>query len=508
MNRHIRILGIALMVCFIALFVQLNRIQLVDQEELQDNPNNFRKIERNFSRDRGSIFTSDGTIVATSIEVDHDLERERLYPEGELYAHATGFFSFQFGADGLERQYNDELAGQTTGQRFESFADLFRDTDTTANVTITLDHGVQQMAREALGDRKGSVVALDPRTGDIIAFWSSPSYDPGLLGSVDLDAALAFWTELDGSARGEDPRLPRMYREIFFPGSTFKVVTAGAALQAGVATMSEPVFAEVVEYVAPLTSLPLRNFAGNVCGGDMLESLRRSCNTAFAELAAEIIGPGPMIETAEAFGFNDTPPIDLPAAAASNFPDDFGIQVNETDGDPPVPIVENTPALAQAGIGQNDVKATPLQMALVAAGIANGGIIMEPHLMQEIRDQQGVLVDEFEPAVWRSPLSSANANILRSAMVTAATSGTAVGLQVGGFEVGGKTGTAQVDAARPDETHAWIIGFGGPPGEDPTVAIAVVVEAVPDGVQQTGGAVAAPVAQAVLRAALQASAGS
>ncbi len=502
MNRHIRFLGVGLILCFVALFVQLNRLQLVQQEELQENPANNRQIERDFSRERGSIFTRDGTIVATSVEVENDLERERTYPEGELYAHTTGFFSFQFGADGLERVYNDQLAGQTAEQRFSSLADFFRDRDTTANLTITIDHDIQLAAREALGDRKGSVVALDPRTGDILAFWSFPSYDPNVLGSVDLVAAETFWNELQARPAGEDPRLAKMYREIFFPGSTFKTVTLAAALDANVATVSDPVFETAREYVAPLTTVPLQNFGGSTCGGDLLEAFRISCNTVFAQLAAEVIGPGPMVDVAERFGFNEAPPLDLPSVAASTFPTDYGIQVDETDAEPPVPIVENTPALAQAGIGQNDVKATPLQMALVAAAVANGGVLMEPHLMHEIRDQQGALLEAYEPRVWRGVVSSTDAEVLRAAMVTVASAGTATGLQVPGFEVGGKTGTAQVDADRPDDTHAWIIGFAGDPGEAPSVAIAVVVESEPGAGQQTGGRVAAPIARAVLEAAL------
>ncbi len=503
MNRRIRVLGMGLILSFGALFVQLNRVQLVGQEELQSNPANNREIERDFSRDRGSIFTADGTVIATSVEVEDDLRLERTYPEGDLYAHSTGYFSFQFGADGLEREYNEQLAGQTSTQRFESFSDLFRDTDTTANLTVTLRHDLQTVARDALGDQKGSVVALDPRTGDILAFWSYPSYDPTLLGSVNLDAAQEFWAQLDQLPNGDDPRFARMFREIYFPGSTFKIVTAAAGLDSNLVSMSEPVFPTVSEYVAPLTTLGLRNFGGGTCGGDMREGLRVSCNTTFARMAAEFIGPEPMIEVAQRFGFNDTPPLDMPAVARSNFPDDFGAQLSQTDREPPVPIVENTPALAQAGIGQNDVKASPLQMALVAAAIANNGIIMAPHLMAELRDQQGNLVDEYTPNVWRSALSTADANTLRDAMLNVAANGTATGLQVPGFEVGGKTGTAQVDADRPDDTHAWIIGFGGPPDEPPTVAVAVIVESIPGAGQQTGGGTAAPIAQAVLAAALE-----
>lgn len=507
MNRHIRYLGVGLLFCFAALFVQLNRLQVVQQDELQANPNNTRAIVRDFSRPRGSIFTADGTVIATSVEVDDELERERIYPEGELYAHSTGFFSFQFGADGLERIYNDQLSGQTETQQFNSFADLFRETDTTANLTVTLHHEIQVAARTALGDKKGSVVVVDPRTGDLLALWSFPSYDPTVLGSVDLVTAEAAWNEWQARPGPEDPRLARSYREIFFPGSTFKVVTAAAALDSGVATLSDPVFEPAGEYIAPLTTVPLRNFGGGTCGGDILDSLRVSCNTAFARLAAEIIGAGPMIETAARFGFNEAPPIDLPAPATSNFPTDFGAQVDETDGDPPVPILENTPALAQAGIGQNDVKATPLQMALVAAAIANDGVIMAPHLMAELRDQNGELVDEYEPVVWKSVIGSGDAGALRGAMRLVVTDGTGSAMDIPGVAVGAKTGTAQVDADRPDDTHGWIIGFAGPEGEDPTVAFAVIVESTPGAGQLTGGVDAAAVARPVLEVALDVGSG-
>lgn len=505
MNRHIRFLGIGLMLCFTALFVQLNRIHVFGAERLQDNPANTRTIERDFSRERGSILTADGVVVATSIEVpDTELRRARTYPEGDLYAHTTGYFSFQFGSEGVERVYNEELSGRAIGQRFDSFGALFSDTDSSADVTLTLRHDVQTVAREALGDRRGSVVALDPRTGEILAFWSWPSYDPTPLGSVDLDEARAAWAALDELPAGEDPRLARMYREIFFPGSTFKIVTAGAGLTAEVMTLSRPVLPAATTYTPPLTTVELGNFGGGTCGGTLLEALRVSCNTWFAEAAAEIIGAEAMIDGAEAFGFNDTPPIDLPAPVASFYPTDYGAQVGVTDGDPPVPILENTPALAQTGIGQNDVKATPLQMAMVAAAVANNGAVMTPHVMSEIRDRDGDVVERADIATWRTAVAPSDARALRRAMLDVVTSGTGRGLAIEGFEIGAKTGTAQVDAERPDDTHGWIIGFGGPPGQDPTVAVAVIVESVPGQGQQTGGGTAAPIARQVLQAALRA----
>ena len=504
MNRQIRRLGVALMLLFTVLFAQLNFVQVFGQQRLLDNPINTRDTIRDFGQPRGLISTADGVIVAQSVLIEDaapgDFERQREYPEGRRYGHITGFFSFNYGAEGVEQIYNDELAGQTLSQQYDSFSDLFRDEVTTADITLTIDSRVQEVAQNALGQRKGSVVAIDPRTGAILAMWSFPSYDPNLLSTLDLAAA-----DRDRGvllADPDQPMLPRAYRETFFPGSTFKVVTAAAGVESGVVTQSSPVFEDSDGYMPPLTTAEIANFAGSTCGGDLYVILQVSCNTAFAEMGAELLGPGPMIEMAERFGFNQQPPLDLPAAAPSRFPTDFGEQLSETDGEPPVPIVENTPALAQASIGQNDVSATPLQMAMVAGAVANGGVIMEPHVVADVRDRTGQIIEETAASVWRAPLRPSTAETLRQGMISVVTVGTAGNLAVPGFEVGGKTGTAQVDAARPDDTHAWIIGFAGPPGETPTVAVAVILESVPGAGQQTGGVDAAPIAQQVLAAAL------
>lgn len=331
--------------------------------------------------------------------------------------------------------------------------------------------------------------------------WSYPSYDPNLVSTIDLDAATVAWEAL----RAQDPTapdLPKAYRQTFPPGSTFKVVTASAALASGVATPTEPVFAASNGYTPPLTTSTIANFGGSTCGGDLAQALRVSCNTAFAELGAEYLGPEIMIGQAQAFGFDEVPPIDLTAPVDSNFPVDFGAVLSSSTKNPDVPIVENTPGLAQASIGQSDVTSTPLQMALVAAAVANGGVIMKPHVMDEIRNRDGELVDEYEPTVWKVALRRRDADTMQRLMIDVATSGTATGLQIPGFTVGGKTGTAQTFADTQD-THAWIIGFAGPPGQPATIAVAVMVEAVPGQGQITGGTVAAPIAQQVMAAALQ-----
>jgi peptidoglycan glycosyltransferase len=198
-------------------------------------------------------------------------------------------------------------------------------------------------------------------------------------------------------------------------------------------------------------------------------------------------GAEPMIDTAEAFGFNQDVPVDLTGAVQSVFPTDFE---------------RNEPALAQSAIGQNDVAATPLQMALVAAAVANGGEIMTPHVLREVRDTDGNVVDRYDEEVWRTAMDPGTASTLRQAMLGVVERGTATRLKVPGFEVGGKTGTAQL-GLDPPRSHAWIIGFAGPPGGAPTIAVAVIVEGQPEVSNSTGGRVAAPIAQAILRRALE-----
>jgi len=504
MNRQIRRLGAVLLLCFAALFVRLNFLQVFGAEELAENPLNTRRVVEDFGQQRGDIITADGVVVAMSVEVGGQLRRERRYPEGELYGHITGYFGFNVGATGVESEYNAELAGRKNQADLTNLLDVIKPPDSRADVRLTLLDDVQRAARDALGDRKGSVVAIDPTTGDVLAMWSWPSFDPGPVSLVDLEAANDAKQALD--ADPNKPLLAKSYRDVFFPGSTFKVVTAAAGLATDRLGPTEPVFPVVADYVAPLTSTSMRNFGGSSCGGDLGEILRSSCNTAFAQAGAEILGPDVMIDMAERFGFNDTPPLDLPETAASIFPDDYGAELGQSDFDPPVPIVEKTPLLAQAAIGQYDVRATPLQMAMVAAGIANGGRVMAPRVVAEIRetDSRRVLHDP-SPQVWRDAMDPDDAQVLSELLVGVVTDGTATSVNIPGFTVGAKTGTAQtITGAGDDDTHAWMVAFGGRPGMPPTVAVAVVVEAVPGGGQQTGGTTAGPIVREVLETALNA----
>jgi len=494
MNRQIRQLGVAMLVLFALLFARLNWVQVFDAEQLTADPLNTRRVVRDFGQKRGNIVTADGVVIAESIDVDGRFDRQRQYPQGPLYAHVTGYFSFEFGATGVERSYNDELAGHSATQRFESFFDFFGDGDVSADVTLTLDGELQQAAANALGERRGSVVALDPRTGAVLAFYSWPTFDPNAISNTEIDAARAAKEALD-DATGE-PLLTSAHRQVFPPGSTFKVITAASALENSVVTPTSPIFPEVIRYQLPLTDVALQNFGGTTCGGDLAQSLARSCNTTFAELGAEYLGPAPLIATAERFGFNDTPPFDIPLTATSRFPDDYGIQLGESDKNPPAPIVEGSSLLAQASIGQFDVRATPLQMALVAAGIANDGNIMEPHVVDRVSDSaDGALLARVDAELWRQAVVPQVASTSESMMIGVVDSGTATSLARSGLTVGAKTGTAEVNTlAGAEDTHAWVIAFAGRSGSEPEIALAVIVEAVPGLGQQTGGAVAAPIA--------------
>jgi peptidoglycan glycosyltransferase len=333
------------------------------------------------------------------------------------------------------------------------------------------------------------VVAVDPRTGELLAFWSFPSFNPNDLSTTDRESAEKAWAlyNLDSA----NPLRAHQYQDRYFPGSTFKVVTGSVGLQTGKVTNEDPVYPRATSYTPPQTNRAISNFGGSSCGGALPEILQVSCNSAFAEMGQATIGATDMVNGAQSWGFNAAPPIDLPDPARSVFPTD---------------VANNPPKLAQSSIGQSDVQATPLQMALVSAGVANQGKIATPHLMTKVRDSQGDVIKEYDQGTWLEPMSPELAEIMRGDMVNVAQNGTARALQIPGYEVGGKTGTAQI-GTEPPTSHTWIMGFAGPPGQPATVAIAVVVLDQPGASEFTGGAVAAPIAKAVMQAILNAQAG-
>jgi len=489
MNRPLRKVAMACLLLFGLLLVNVNYVQVVKAGDYRDDPRNSRVLLRTYEQQRGPIAVVDGelgrTAVAQSTATEGPLTYLRTYPGGPAYAHVTGYYSFIFGRTGIEAAQDRVLSG--ADDRF--FVSRLSDTITGrepegGSIVLTLDPAAQQAAYDALTDRglRGSVVALDPRTGAVLAMVSTPSYEPSRLSSFDAAGIRSYYEELNGAS--DDPLLNRAIARTYPPGSTFKVITAAAALASGEVTPDEQI-PSPRELDLPQTDRNLRNFGGSSCTGEtstLADSLRISCNTAFAALGLEL-GEDALREQAEAFGFNDDSLAVPTSVAPSIFPSDIA-----------------PPSLAQAAIGQFDVRVTPLQMAMVAAGIANDGVVMKPYLTREVQAPDLSLLDRAEPEVYRRAISADVANELTRMMQLVVSDGSATRAQIEGIDVAGKTGTAQHAEGRPP--HAWFIGFA--PGDDPQVAVAVVIEDGGDaGSEATGGRLSAPIARDVMRAVLR-----
>jgi peptidoglycan glycosyltransferase len=480
LNRQIRRVGYAILLLFGAVFLQLNWIQVVRANRLASDPRNVRLLLKEYSIPRGAILSADGQVLARSDATPAEsLKFLRSYPLGALTAHPVGYYSVVFGAEAVESHYNGVLVGDVGVLTMRDLGDrLLGKGQRGDDIVLTLDTRIQQAAAKALGPRKGAVIALDPKTGDVLAMVSFPTFDPGSLSSHSTPAINKTWGALQADA--SKPLLDRAAGEAYPPGSTFKLVTASAALEHGKG--ADTAYPPTASYQAPQTDHKIGNFGGKSCGGDMAAALKASCNVYFARLGAELPG-GALDETAKAFGFGTTPPLDV-RAAISRIPSATDLR---------------SPAFrAQAAIGQFDVAATPLQMALVAAGIAGGGQVPVPHLLQEVRDVRGEVVRRYEPSIWRQAISQQTAATLRDLMVSVVDSGTGTRAAIPGVRVAGKTGTAQTGRGG-EAPHTWFVCFA--PADAPRIAIAVVVENGGDlGSEATGGKVAAPIARAVLEA--------
>ena len=495
MERQIRQLGIALLVLFFVVFAKVNHVQVFAAEAIANNDANAkRQLVAEYKVDRGSILAADGTtVLALSRPSPGELRFQRRYPQGERYAHLTGFYSFVFGRSELEETYNDYLAGNAAELLPQTLTDLILGRPRQgASIVTTLDPVVQQAAEAAAAAEPGDVAiaALDPSTGDVLALVSEPSYDPNLLASQDPAVVRSSWARLN--ADPDKPLVSRASDELFPPGSTFKLVTASAALQNGFGPDST--WPNPPELDLPLTDETLQNFGGSHCVGGaptitLAQALQVSCNVTFGEIGLTL-GAEKLAEQARLYGFTAEPgqdlvPFDIPWVSGV-FPE-------------PETFAQREPAVALSAIGQQDVAANPMQMALVAAAIANGGVEMRPRLVTEARDPSGRVIATVEPEIFSRPLSPANAAILTQMMVSVVQSGTGTAAQIPGVTVAGKTGTAQHgEGAAP---HAWFVSFA--PAEAPTVAVAVIVlDGGSLGSEATGGQVAAPIARAVLEAAL------
>ncbi len=487
MNTSLRRISMMAMALVVLLLINATVTQVFRADALRSDPRNQRVLLDEYSRQRGQI-TASGQLLAYSVANSGRYRFLRTYPEPFVYAPVTGFYSLRFSSTGLERAEDPVLNGSDERLFGRRLADFFTGRDPRGgNVDTTILPRVQQAAWEALqqgctGGCKGSVVALDPATGRILAMVSAPSYDPNLLASHDTDVQGESWQRLR-----DDPQSPltnRAIAERYPPGSTFKVVTTAAALQAGIPE-NEPLTA------APVIPLPdstatLENYGGMPCGDGPTASLKvafeRSCNTAFVQLGIRLGGDA-LRSTADAFGF-DAQPAAIP------------LQVAEST----VGAMPDAAAVGMSSMGQKDVAVTPLQNAMIAAAIANSGVVMRPYLVDRLEGPDLSDISATAPQPQRRAVSPQVAAKLTDLMV-AAEKFTQQNGAIPGVQIASKTGTAEHGTdPRNTPPHAWYIAFA--PAQNPRVAVAVVVENGGDRLSATGGALAAPIGRATMAAAL------
>ncbi len=469
-----------MMVLFAALFVQMNNIQGLQAAKLDKSPSNPSNIIESTTTPRGSVQTSDGVVVAESLPSNDSLKYQRFYPQGPLYADITGFYSYRYGTDGIEASYNSYL--QAHQAPVNQLRDLFRLTSPveTDDLTLTIQSKMQQTAASDIGNRIGSAVAIDPKTGAILAMYSSPTFDPNPLASHDPKAVKAAWDQRVQQFKSPNPPPMLAYRRTYAPGSTFKVVTSSAVFDhdPSLATKAYPVVSSIP---LPDTNKRLQNFAGETCGGLIPVLLQVSCDTGFGQIGLDL-GPQNLANEARAFGFNQVPPLDLPGVAPSFFPDAASFD-------------RNLPFLAYSAIGQADVSTTSLQMALVTSAIADGGTIMAPHVMSEIRDPQGNLVTSYKPHAWLQATNATTAAEVNSMMVGVVQGGTATNVALSCAQVAAKTGTAQTTPGL--GSNNWLVAFA--PANDPKIAVAVDIPAQQGlSIDTTGSEIAGPIAKSLL----------
>ncbi|WP_328888059.1 peptidoglycan D,D-transpeptidase FtsI family protein [Streptomyces sp. NBC_00316] len=482
MNKPLRRIAIFCGVLILALLVRTNYLQYVRADELNTRDENRRvRIER-YAHERGNIIVDGNPITGSVVTKGSDFKYKRIWKNGPMWAPVTGYSSQAFDANFLEKIEDGILTGNDDQLFFDRTLSMFTgEKKQGGNVVTTLNAAAQKAAFEGLGNKKGAVAALDPQTGAILALASTPSYDPSTFaGNSDKDSEA--WQKLQKDK--DKPMLNRALRETYPPGSTFKVVTAAAALENGLYTGIDDKTDSPLPYRLPQVSTVLQNEGNIPCeNASLREALRMSCNTVFGKISDDL-GNQKMMDEAAKFGFNKE--IFTPVrSAASIYPKD------------------NRPQNAMAGIGQASNRATPLQMAMVASAVANDGKLMQPYMVAK---RQAPNLDDIythEKEQLSQPLSGENAQKLQEMMETVVKSGTGTRALIDGVTVGGKTGTAQHGLNNSEKPYAWFISYAKTSDGSSPVAVAVVVEdsqANRDDV--SGGGLAAPIARDVMKAVL------
>jgi peptidoglycan glycosyltransferase len=482
MDRQIRALALAFLALFVLLFAQVNYIQVFAADRLANNPANQRLLLQEYDVNRGAILARDArTVLASSKPTAGRLKYQREYPAGALYAHVTGYYSVVFGRSGLEASQNEYLSGRAAELLPQNLVDEILGRDKRGGTVVTtIDARLQRTAKDALGSLPGAVVALDPRSGEVLALVANPSFDPNPLASHRPEQVRsAHAALLEDPAR---PLLSRANQELYPPGSTFKLVTAAAALENGM--RPDTSFPNPLTLDLPNTIEEIENFGGSHClgGADRItlaQAFQISCNVTFAQVGLRL-GADKLVEQAERFGFNQKV--------------DLGVPFAEGAIPPASEFADALSFVATSAIGQQDVRANPMQMAMIGAAIAGDGVLRLPHLVREIRDPSGRVIRTTGPSELGRAVSQRTAAQLTDMMVSVVQAGTGTAAQIPGVQVAGKTGTAETPGGDP---HAWFVSFA--PAQNPRIVVAVVVLNGGNlGSEATGGAVAAPIARAVL----------
>ncbi|GGV18237.1 penicillin-binding protein 2 [Streptomyces spectabilis] len=483
MNKPLRRIAIFCGLLVLALLVRDNWLQYVQADKLAEHTMNRRVPIERYAQPRGDIIV-DGNPITGSKKVDgDDFKYKRTYKNGPMWSPVTGFASQRIGATQIESIEDRILTGNDDRLFFRRSLDMLTGKKKEGgNVVTTLNAAAQKAAYNGLKGRgKGAVAAIDPETGAILALASTPSYDPSrFAGNTNKEAET--FQKLDKDR--DKPMLNRALRETYPPGSTFKVVTAAAALEHGLYSDIDSKTRSPLPWVMPDTRTELKNEGPIPCKNATLrEALRVSCNTVFGKIGSDL-GKDKMRETAEEFGFNEEQFVPV-RSNASNFPKEM-----------------DKPQTALSSIGQFETAATPLQMAMVTSAIANDGTLMEPYMVRELQAPNLDVVEKHSPKEMGNPLSKENAQKLQDMMQTVVNEGTGTKAKIPGVTVGGKTGTAQHGLNNSKNPYAWFISYAKTDSGSP-VAVAVVVEdsnAARDDI--SGGGLAAPIARDVMKAVL------
>jgi penicillin-binding protein A len=480
-NRELKRLSLGVLAMFVALFTAATIIQVAQADSLRVDSRNSRTLAESYQTERGAILVG-GDAVVESKSVKDQYKFLRVYEHPKLYSAVTGYFTLNQGSTGVEGALNDELSGTSSSQFFDKLKGVVSGQDPKgASVELTIDKKAQKAAYKALKGLKGSVVAIEPSTGRILAMVSRPSYNPNRLSGHSTVKVLKAYNSLINNT--DDPLVnDAIGGDENPPGSTFKMITASAALESGKFTAKSKVKNPSTLTLSG-TSTTINNAEGESCGGTkkvtMAFAFQDSCNIPFAEIGLRV-GAARLRAMAKAYGFGAT--LDIPQkTTASIFPDTLDASQTQL-----------------SSFGQYEVRATPLQMAMVTSAIANDGVEMTPNLVDRVVAANLSTISKFTPTQYSQPISSTTAETLTQMMTSVVEAGTGTNARIDGVTVAGKTGTAE----NGDGPYSlWFTGFA--PADDPQVAVAVVVEDGGGlGQSGTGNSVAAPIAKKVIEAVL------